>query len=74
MENKDIVIIEAIATSKHNESEVVIVGRKYKTLSNIFQSPCESSFLDIYSASNLEMLNVWSLTKIVKKMIRFPKN
>lgn len=31
MENKDTVIIESIATSGLNESEVVIVGRKYKT-------------------------------------------
>lgn len=42
MENKDIVVIESIATSKLNESEVVIIGRKYKTLSNVFQLLCAS--------------------------------
>lgn len=53
MDNKDIVIIESIVTSIFNDSEVVIVGRKYKTLCNIFDSPCESKFLDMYSVSNL---------------------
>lgn len=67
MDNKDIVIIESIATSIFSDSEVVIVGRKYKTLCNIFDSPCESKFLDMYSVSNLEMLNVWPLSKIEKK-------
>jgi len=74
MDNKDIVIIESIATSIFSDSEVVIVGRKYKTLCNIFDSPCESKFLDMYSVSNLEMLNVWPLSKIEKKMICFRSN
>lgn len=74
MDNNDIVIIESIATSTFNDSEVVIVGRKYKTLCNIFESPCESKFLDIYSVSNLEMLNVWPLSRIKKKMVCFKSN
>lgn len=68
MDNKDIVIIESIATSIFNDSEVV------KTLCNIFDSPCEPKLLDMYFVSNLEMLNIWPLSKIEKKMICFRLN
>lgn len=71
MQNNDIVVIENIATSKCDNS-VVIIGRKFSKLTNFFEKPLLSHLLNIYSASNLSNLQSWKLNTIKEKMMCLP--
>lgn len=73
MNNNDIVIIENIATSKIDNS-VMVIGRKYDKLTEFFDKPCSSNLLHIQSASQLGHLQSWKLSEIKEKMMRLPMN
>lgn len=71
MQNNDIVLIENIATSKCDNS-VVIIGRKFSKLTNFFEKPLLSHLLNIHSTSNLSHLQSWELNRIKEKMMCLP--
>lgn len=71
MVNNDIVPIENIATSK-SDNEVVIIGRKFLSLTKYFDKPCSSQLLGIHKATTLSHLKSWKLNKIKEKMMRLP--
>lgn len=47
LKNGQIVLIENIATSKAT-NEVVIIGRSYEKLEDLFLTPCKSFLIDIF--------------------------
>ncbi|KYM99960.1 hypothetical protein ALC62_09283 [Cyphomyrmex costatus] len=67
---KDIVCIENIATS--NEGNYVVIGRKFKTVEELYNYPCSSVDLGIFKVSQLCDLQVWPLHKIKYKFVKLP--
>lgn len=52
-----------------NEASVVI-GNKYKTLTDFYTVPCKSSQLNIYLIDNIGDLESWDLREVANKCIK----
>jgi len=66
------VSIENIATLTKT-SEIVIVCRAYNNLKDLFLSPCKSTLVNIYEASELGQLQFWPIEEVLEKLVRLPK-
>lgn len=72
LNDDSICVIDNIAYSKDN-SELVIIGRKFMVRENVFRKPYESSIVGIFKVSNLEgERQVWYLKEIKHKALRIP--
>uniref|UniRef100_A0A1Y1K5S2 Transposase domain-containing protein n=1 Tax=Photinus pyralis TaxID=7054 RepID=A0A1Y1K5S2_PHOPY len=60
-----VIAVENIATT--NDSHLVIIGRKYNDLKDLYEAPCPSSTFKIYLCSNLSELQMWSINEISLK-------
>lgn len=69
LRNGEIVLIENIATSM-STNEIVIIGRSYEKLEDLFLIPCKSSLVNIFKCSLLDLLNYWPINHIEEKLIR----
>jgi len=65
------VSIENIATLTKT-GEIVIIGRAYNSLKDLFLSPCKSTLLNIYEASELGQLQFWPIKEVLEKLVRLP--
>lgn len=66
-----IVCIENVAyCTKQNVP--VIIGHEFLEKEDLFNVPCSSSLLDIYSVHSLSDLKSWPLKNIVKKYVKLP--
>jgi hypothetical protein len=67
LRNGNIVIIENICYSQ-NKNSLVIVGRRFKKVVDLYETPCKSSLLGIHKVSNLSpVLEFWPAKHICKK-------
>lgn len=71
MKTGDLLLIENFVTSKFDKS-ILIIGRKYEKVTEVFSEPCSSQLLNIHCVSQLSHLQSWNLTDIEEKMIHFP--
>ncbi|CAG9812980.1 unnamed protein product [Phaedon cochleariae] len=54
-------------------SKIGIYGKRFCKIENFFESPCNSSDLDIYVVSNLDNdLSLYNIENIVSKLVAFP--
>lgn len=74
MSNNDIVLIENIATKSSNLNCIIVIGRHFEKLTELFNVPCSSNILGIYMASELSCLKSWHLDDIIEKIVCFPLN
>lgn len=68
MKTGDLLLIENLVTSKFDKS-ILIIGRKYEKVTEVFNEPCSSQLLNIHCVLQLQS---WNLTEIEEKMIHFP--
>jgi len=53
--------------------QVVVIGRKYKNVNNLYTKPLNSSLIGIHLVDDLsECFSYWPLSNIVHKLIRLP--
>lgn len=62
-------IIVTLNFAASNEN-VIVIGKKYKTLKDFYTKPCKSSKLNIYKVYNLGNLHTWSLDQVANKCVR----
>ena len=67
----EIVLIDNVAYCSVTD-EPVIIGKKFKTKRNFYETPCESSVVDEHVVTNLSGLKMWPLKNIVKKYMILP--
>lgn len=66
-----IVCIENIAhCSKRNVP--VIIGREFLERNDLYNIPCPSSLLEIYSVHSCSELKSWPLKNVVRKYVKLP--
>ncbi|KYN02500.1 hypothetical protein ALC62_06675 [Cyphomyrmex costatus] len=65
-----IVCIKNVACTKRNI--YVIIGHEFLEKKDLFDVPCSSSLLDIYSVHSLSDLKSWPLKNIIKKYVQLP--
>ena len=67
----EIVIIDFIGTNLQRKK--IIVGKKFKTINNLFEIPCQSSLLNVYKVENISVkCYTWPVDNITFKMIVIP--
>lgn len=68
LKNKNIVIVKNFATHLGN---IVIIGKKFLTLKNIYDEPCPSSRFNMYEVSDLNnTLEFWPIDQVVHKFVK----
>ncbi|XP_043468219.1 uncharacterized protein LOC122502304 isoform X1 [Leptopilina heterotoma] len=71
--NKDIILILNIA--HHVDSnEIVVIGKNFETVRNLYSKPCESSLLNEFIVSDLSSLKMWPLKNVKRKFMIVPLN
>lgn len=67
-----VVIIRNIVSS---DQDIKIIGQKFLTLENFFTSPCNSSELNIFLASNFSSsLQLWDISDVKSKCVKMKYN
>lgn len=70
LKDKNIINIKNIIS--YND-KVQIIGQKFRTLEDFYESPCKSSKLGIFLASNMGgPLELWELSEICEKYVKLP--
>lgn len=72
MKDGSLVVLENIATSKTDENNIVVIGRRYQQIKELFKTPCSSQLLDIHVVCQLDYVQTWPLEDVVHKLVRLP--
>lgn len=68
--NKDVIVIENFVVMC--SGSVVVVGRKFLNLTDLFETPCASSAIQIFKAQNVSCLKCWEIEKRMMKCMCLP--
>jgi hypothetical protein len=67
-----IMIFNFININEMHPSGLIVMGKRFLKLDNLYEKPCESSVLKIYKASKLSSLLTWPITDVETKNVAFP--
>lgn len=65
-----LVVLENIATSKTDENNIVVIGRRYQQIKELFKTPCSSQLLDIHVVCQLGYVQSLPLENVIYKLVR----
>lgn len=69
---KDKKLVKCLNIMCHNDNEIMILGKYFKSVKPFFSEPIDSNILNIYVVQHLSnSIKFWKLSEVVKKMIVF---
>lgn len=73
LQDNIILLLRNIAYSTESK-ELVIIGNEFECKENYYNTPCDSSVLNIYKVSQLSELKMWPLHTVNIKYAKYPLN
>jgi len=71
LEDGSIVVVKNFATERFSGT-VMVVGKEYSVLEDLYSLPCRSSSLGIFVTSEASCLKMWPISSISRKCFRMP--
>lgn len=66
-----VIIFNFLKVQTDHTTDLVIIGKKFLNLSDLYEKPCKSSLLGIVKSSEFSPMSSWPLNNIRKKCISF---